>query len=84
MTKVEKHADYVLDHTDMTVMAYLEQGSDKLAVFTYCDYPEFISALAYLIWDAHTRENGVPLEKIGDDLNNAIKLLKEVNGGENE
>ena len=74
MTKVEKHADYVMDHTDMTVMAYLEQGSDKLAVFTYCDYPEFISALAYLIWDAHT-EKGVLLEKIGEDLKKAVNLL---------
>ncbi len=74
MTKVEKHADYVLDHTDMVVMAYLEQGSDKLAIYTYCDYPEFISALAFLIWNAH-KENGVWLEQIRADLNKALNLL---------
>ena len=77
MTKVEKHADYVMDHTDMTVMAYLEQGSDKLTVCTNCDYPEFIGAVSFLIWNAHT-DNGVPLEKIGEDLNAAVKLLTEM------
>ena len=74
MTKVEKHADYVMDHTDMTVMAYREQGSDNLAVCTNCDYPEFISAVAFLIWYAHT-ERGILLEKIGEDLYKAVKLL---------
>ena len=74
MTKVEKHADYVLDHTDMVVMAYLEQGSDKLAICTYCDYHEFICAVASLIWDAH-KENGVLLEKIREDLNKAVNFL---------
>lgn len=84
MTGVEKHADYVLDHTDMAVIAYHEQDSDSLTVCTNCDYPEFICAAAFLIWDAHT-EKGVPLEKIGKDLNRAVKLLlEEVNGGENE
>ena len=32
MTKVEKHAEYVMDHTDMAVMAYLEKGSNDLTV----------------------------------------------------
>ncbi len=77
MTKVEKHADYVIDHTDMAVMAYHEQDSDDLAVCVSCDYPEFIGLAAYLIWNAHT-ENGVPLEKIGEDLNAAVKLLTEM------
>lgn len=76
MTKVEKHAGYVLDHTDMSVMAYLEQGSADLAVCVNCDYSEFIGAVAYLIWNAHT-ESRVPLEEIGKDLNAAVKLLTE-------
>lgn len=83
MTKVEKHANYVLDHTDMAVMAYHEQDSDSLTVCKNCNYPEFMGLAAYLIWSAHT-ESGAPLEKIGEDLNKAVKLLKEVNGGENE
>jgi hypothetical protein len=82
MTEVEKHADYVMDHTEMAVMAFHEQDSDSLAVSTNCDYPEFIALVAYLIWNA--QENGAPLEKIGEDLNKAIKLLEEINGGENE
>ena len=77
MTKVDKHAEYVMDHTDMAVMAYQEQGSDNLAVCTNCDYPEFISAVAFLIWNAHT-ESGGTLEKIGKDLNAAVKLLTEM------
>lgn len=77
MTKVEKHADYVMDHTDMAVMAYLEKGSDDLAVCVGCDYPELITLVSFLIWNAHT-ENGVQLEKIGKDLNAAVKLLTEM------
>lgn len=77
MTKVEKHADYVIDHTDMAVMAYHEQDSDDLAVCVGCDYPELIALVSYIIWNAHT-ENGVQLEKIGKDLNAAVKLLTEM------
>ena len=76
MTKVEKHADYVIDHTDMAVMAYHEQDSDDLAVCVNSDYSEFIGAVAFLIWNAHT-ERGIPLTKIGEDLNQAVKLLTE-------
>ena len=77
MTKVEKHAEYVMDHTDMAVMAYLEKGSDDLAVCVNSDYSEFIGAVAFLIWNVHT-ERGVTLEKIGKDLNEAVKLLTEM------
>lgn len=77
MTKIEKHADYVLDHTDMALMAYHEQDSDSLTVCANCDYPEFMGLAAYLIWNAHT-ESGTPLEKIGEDLNAAVKLLTEM------
>ena len=31
MTKVEKHAEYVMDHTDMAVMAYLENRGGVLS-----------------------------------------------------
>ena len=77
MTKVEKHAEYVMDHTDMAVMAYLEKGSDDLTVCVSSDYSEFIAMVSYLIWNTHT-ESGIPLEKIGEDLNQAVKLLTEV------
>ncbi len=77
MTKVEKHAEYVMNHTDMAVMAFLEKGSDDLAVYVGCDYPELITLVSFIIWNAHT-ENGVPLEKIGKDLNEAVKLLTEM------
>ena len=77
MTKVEKHAEYVMDHTDMAVMAYHEQDSDDLAVCVNSDYSEFIGAVSFLIWNAHT-DNGVPLEEIGKDLNKAVKLLTEM------
>jgi hypothetical protein len=82
MTEVEKHANYVGSHTDRAVMAYQEQDSDSLTVGINCDYHEFIALVAYLIWNVH--EKGAPLEKIGEDLNKAIKLLKEMQGGENE
>lgn len=77
MTKVEKHADYVIDHTDMAVMAYHERDSDDLTVCVSCDYPELIALVSYIIWNAHT-ENGAPLEKIGEDLNAAVKILTEM------
>ena len=81
MTKVEKHAEYVMDHTDMAVMAYLEKGSDDLSVCVNSDYSEFIGAVSFLIWNAHT-DNGVPLEEIGEDLNQAVKLLTEMYEGD--
>jgi hypothetical protein len=77
MTKVEKHTEYVMDHTDMALMVYHEQDSDDLAVCANCDYSEFIAMVSYLIWNTHT-ESGIPLEKIGEDLNQAVKLLTEV------
>jgi hypothetical protein len=82
MTELEKRADYIIDHTDMVVMAYHEQDSDSLTVCKNCDYPEYIGLVAYLIWSA--QENGAPLAQVEEDLNKAIKLMKEVNGGENE
>jgi hypothetical protein len=82
MTKVEKHANYVLDHADMAVMAYHEQDSDNLTVCKNCDYFEYIGLVAHLIWSA--QESGAPLAQVEEDLNKAIKLMKEVNGGENE
>lgn len=41
------------------------------------DYSEFIGAVAVLIWNAHT-ERGILLEKISEDLNQAVKLLTEM------
>lgn len=77
MTKAEKHVNYVLQHTDMTLVAYQEQDSDDLAVCANCDYFEFIAMVSYLIWNIHT-ERGIPLAKIGEDLNQSVKLLTEV------
>ena len=79
MTKVEKHAEYVMDHTDMAVMAYLEKGSNDLTVCASSDYSEFIGAVAYLIWHLHA-ESKTPLKKIGEDLNDAVKILSEMEG----
>lgn len=77
MTKVEKHAEYVMDQTDMAVMAFHEKDSNDLTVCVRSDYSEFIGAVAFLIWNAHT-DNGVPLAKIGEDLNSAVKLMTEM------
>ena len=79
ITLVEKRAEYVMDHTDMALMVYHEQDSDDLAVCANCDYSEFIAMVSYLIWNTHT-DNGVPLEKIGKDLNLSVKLLTEIYG----
>jgi hypothetical protein len=76
MTEVEKSAEFILNHTNMSIIAFNEPGSDEVASSMNGNYSDLIGLTAYLIYNAHV-ENGLPLEAIRADLDQAVYKLKE-------
>jgi hypothetical protein len=83
MSKIEKSAEFILNNTNVALIAYNERGSTELTASMHCDYIDLIGSLAHLIGSA-SMELDVPVKIILADLNNALKLLEENKGGDDE
>ena len=76
MTEVEKSAEFILNNTNMSIIAFNEPGSKEVASSVNGRYCDLIGLTAYLIYNAHV-DNGLPLEAIRADLDQAVDMLKE-------
>lgn len=83
MTEVKKSAELILNNTNIALIAYNECGSTELTCHMNCDYIDMIGALAHLIRHA-SMEADIPIKIISADLNRAIKLLEENEGGDGD
>ena len=83
MTEVEKSAEFIRNNTNMSIIAFNEPGSDEVASSMNGNYSDLIGLTAYLIYNAHV-ENGLPLEAIRTDLDQAVDMLEKALEEDNE
>lgn len=81
MTEVEKSAEFILNNTNMAIIAFNEPGSDEVASKVNGRYSDLIGLTAYLIYNAHV-DTGLPLESIRADLDQAVDMLEKALGEE--
>lgn len=76
---LNQHADYILDNTDMALIAYHEDGSDDLKLKVSCTYCELMALIAQLLYDTHEKSD-ISLDEIGKDLNAAMAIVAASRG----